>query len=306
MCTPSVWSANPGEAPPAPTSKVLTSGPTTRHLKGSPRPPLYCPVSPTPWPIRRSCFSPWNIPYLAVPHPLTEARWAEVPERPCHFSLPALRHTPSSSCYTKRPTRFKFSHFRPQPGRNAQPRPMKGGARGDAEVAEEEARPCSNTSRWLSSSVLLASVSFESPCLGLKRSDGAGLVFLPGGSWVFSRFWNGLRRAEFSSLQGSEVTQSCPTLCDPMDWLFHPRDSPDKNTGVGCRFLLQGIFPTQGLNPGLPHCRQTLYRLSHREMCLISPFVSSKELTKRARMFTPRLAYAPAVTRSEKTNPPGP
>lgn len=59
---------------------------------------------------------------------------------------------------------------------------MKGGARGDAEVAEEEARPCSNTSRWLSSSVLLASVSFESPCLGLKRSDGAGLVFLPGGS----------------------------------------------------------------------------------------------------------------------------
>ena len=31
-----------------------------------------------------------------------------------------------------------------------------------------------------------------------------------------------------------------------------------KNTGVGCHFLLQGIFPTQGLNPGLPHCRQTL------------------------------------------------
>ena len=35
-------------------------------------------------------------------------------------------------------------------------------------------------------------------------------------------------------------------------------------TGVGCHFLLQGIFPTQGLNPGLPHCRQTLYRLSHQ------------------------------------------
>ena len=36
------------------------------------------------------------------------------------------------------------------------------------------------------------------------------------------------------------------------------------NTGVGCHFLLQGIFPTQGSSPGLPHCRQTLYHLSHR------------------------------------------
>ena len=36
------------------------------------------------------------------------------------------------------------------------------------------------------------------------------------------------------------------------------------NTGVGCHFLLQGIFPTQGSNPGLSHCRQMLYRLSHK------------------------------------------
>ena len=39
--------------------------------------------------------------------------------------------------------------------------------------------------------------------------------------------------------------------------LFCPWDSPGKNTGVGCHFLLQEIFPTQELNPGLPHCRQT-------------------------------------------------
>ena len=38
-----------------------------------------------------------------------------------------------------------------------------------------------------------------------------------------------------------------------------------KSTGVGCNFLLQGIFLTQRLNLGLPHCRQTLYHLSHRE-----------------------------------------
>ena len=37
-----------------------------------------------------------------------------------------------------------------------------------------------------------------------------------------------------------------------------PWDSPGKNTGVGCHFLLQGIFPTQGSKPGLPHCRQVL------------------------------------------------
>ena len=43
-----------------------------------------------------------------------------------------------------------------------------------------------------------------------------------------------------------------------------PWDFPGKSTRVGCHFLLQRIFPTQGLNPGLLHCRKTLYRLSHQ------------------------------------------
>ena len=43
-----------------------------------------------------------------------------------------------------------------------------------------------------------------------------------------------------------------------------PLDFPGKSPGVGCHFLLQGIFPTQGLNPGLLHCRQMLYCLSHQ------------------------------------------
>ena len=42
-------------------------------------------------------------------------------------------------------------------------------------------------------------------------------------------------------------------------------ESPDKNTGVGSRFLLQGIFPIKGSNPGLLHCKQILYCLSHQE-----------------------------------------
>jgi len=40
-------------------------------------------------------------------------------------------------------------------------------------------------------------------------------------------------------------------------------NSPGQNTRVGSLSLLLGIFPTQGLNPGLPHCRQILYQLSH-------------------------------------------
>ena len=59
-----------------------------------------------------------------------------------------------------------------------------------------------------------------------------------------------------------KVTQSCPTLCDPMGC---PWNSPGQNTGIGSLFLLQGIIPTQGLNPGLPHCRWILYQLSHKE-----------------------------------------
>ena len=52
----------------------------------------------------------------------------------------------------------------------------------------------------------------------------------------------------------------CPTLCDPMDCSLPGssvhRDSLGKNTGVGCPALLQGIFPTQGSNPGIDHALQ--------------------------------------------------
>ena len=46
--------------------------------------------------------------------------------------------------------------------------------------------------------------------------------------------------------------------------LLRPWNSPGNNTGVGCHFLLQGIFLTHGLNPDFPHCRQTNYCLSHQ------------------------------------------
>ena len=52
-----------------------------------------------------------------------------------------------------------------------------------------------------------------------------------------------------------------------MDWLYSPWNSPSQNTGVGSLSSLQGIFPTQGSNPGLPHCRRILFQLSHKGMC---------------------------------------
>ena len=62
---------------------------------------------------------------------------------------------------------------------------------------------------------------------------------------------------------GVEVTQLCLTLCDPHG-LYSPWNSPVQNTGIGSLSLLQGIFPTQGSNPGLPRCRRILYQLSHK------------------------------------------
>ena len=59
-----------------------------------------------------------------------------------------------------------------------------------------------------------------------------------------------------------KFSQSCPTLRP--HGLYSPWDSPGQNTGVGSLLLLQGKIPTQGLNPGLLHCRQILYQLSHK------------------------------------------
>ena len=50
--------------------------------------------------------------------------------------------------------------------------------------------------------------------------------------------------------------------------ILSPWDSPDKNTGVGCHFLLQEIFPTKGSKLGFLHCRQALYHLSYLWVCV--------------------------------------
>ena len=82
-----------------------------------------------------------------------------------------------------------------------------------------------------------------------------------------------------------------PNSCNPMDcslpgFSVHG-DSPDKNTGVGCHGLLQGIFPTHGSNPGLLHCRQILYHLSNKGIPknVLSVQFSSVQSLSRVRVF---------------------
>ena len=81
------------------------------------------------------------------------------------------------------------------------------------------------------------------------------------------------------------VAQSCLTLwdlinCSPSVSSVHGNYS-DKNTGVGCPALLQGIFPTQKSNPGLLHCRWILYCVNHQR----SPFNSSVQSLSCVQLF---------------------
>ena len=107
------------------------------------------------------------------------------------------------------------------------------------------------------------------------------------------------------------VTQSCLILCNPTD--YSPPgscvNSPGENTGVGCHALLQGIFPIQGSNPGLPHCRQIHYQLSQQEAPMwredryLSPGRSSLRAGNLAlsRCSAPEQCLPPACARSTLT-----
>ena len=111
-------------------------------------------------------------------------------------------------------------------------------------------------------------------CVGMSSSRGssqprdwtqvsciAGIFFT---SWATREAQSKSKNVSLFHMKSeSEVTQSCPTLCNPMD--FSPRNFPDKSIGVDCHFLLQGIFLTQGSNLSLPHCRQRLYLWATRE-----------------------------------------
>ena len=68
-----------------------------------------------------------------------------------------------------------------------------------------------------------------------------------------------ISRRNINNLRCADDTTLWPFATPKSPW-----NSPGQNTGVGSLSLLQGIFPTQGSNPGLPHCRQILYQLNHK------------------------------------------
>ena len=81
--------------------------------------------------------------------------------------------------------------------------------------------------------------------------------YLPGPHMYFSLRFPCRRKKE---------GESCSVVPNSL-WphgLYSPWNPSCQDTGVGSLSLLQGIFPTQGSNPGLPHCRQILYQLSHQ------------------------------------------
>ena len=84
--------------------------------------------------------------------------------------------------------------------------------------------------------------------------------------------------------------------------LLRSWDFPGKNTGVGCHFLLQEIFSTQGLNLGLPHCRQTLYHVSHQgsliciyDNCNWSPINFWNKFLKISDLWSPNMNHTKQV-----------
>ena len=78
------------------------------------------------------------------------------------------------------------------------------------------------------------------------------------------------------SLKGMKESQSCSVVSDSLrpHGLYSPWNSLSQNTGMGSLSLLQEIFPTQGSNPGLLHCRQILYQLSHKRRPRILAWVA--------------------------------
>ena len=84
-------------------------------------------------------------------------------------------------------------------------------------------------------------------------------------NWGFV-YWKYIKCQTQANTWGYRGNESCSVVSDSLQHhgLYSPRNSPSQNTGVSSLSLLQGIFPTQGSNPCLLHCRGILYQLSHK------------------------------------------
>ena len=120
----------------------------------------------------------------------------------------------------------------------------------------------SNGRKWRGTNSLLMKVKEESEKVGSKLSIQE--IKIMASSHITS--WQ-MKWSESHSVMSNSL------------WphgLYSPWNPPGQNTGVGSLSLLQGITPTQGSNPVLPHCKQTLYHLSHQgtPSIICSPWLS--------------------------------
>ena len=98
--------------------------------------------------------------------------------------------------------------------------------------------------------------------MGVMTWEGLAAMVRASGAqiWGDSELVSGLAKVKV------KVALSCPTLCDPMDYTIHGILQARELEWVVSHSLLQGIFPTQGSNPCLLHCRQILYQLGTGEL----------------------------------------
>ena len=119
----------------------------------------------------------------------------------------------------------------------------------DSIRSELPGKPCWFRSHCLNTGLCAIRTSDEASQLGMIRETMLE-------AWQVCVTGNSLSRLLSRTKVKMGVAQSCPTL-----WphgLYSPWNPPGQNTGVGSLSLLQGTFPTQGSNPGLPHCGQNL------------------------------------------------
>ena len=93
-------------------------------------------------------------------------------------------------------------------------------------------------------------------------------------------------------------------VSDSADRMDYTWNSPGQNTGVGSRSLLQGIFPTQGSNPGLPYCRCLLHQLSPRE-ALCGPCMQKLLVLQLCDLEQVLPCLSPRLTEAQRAPPDG-
>ena len=106
------------------------------------------------------------------------------------------------------------------------------------------------------------SSSVHGDCPG--KNTGLGCHFLLQG--IFLTQGLNQRVSHISCIGRPPESESCSVTSDSLRplGLHSPQNSPGQNTAVGSLSLLQGVFPTQGLHPGLPYYRQILHQLSRK------------------------------------------